>query len=82
MLIHVSLYEHVIKVIGDNDAATHLSATALDEICALGVSGLKHRKPAAGLQAATKKIDDLLSAKMPTAKFDTNKLAHYLVLMD
>ena len=82
MLLYVSLYEHVIKVIGDHDAAILLSATALDEIYALVVNGLKHRKPATGLQAATKKINELLPAKTPMVRFDTNELAHYSVLID
>ena len=82
MLLYVSLYEHVIKVFDDHDVATLLSATALDEIYALVVNGLKHRKPATGLQAAAKKTNELLPAKTPMAKFDTNELAHYLVLID
>ena len=69
-------------MIGDHDAATLLSATALGEIYALVVNGPKRQKSATGLQAATKKINELLPAKTPMVRFDTNELAHYSVLID
>lgn len=82
ILIYVSLYEHVVRVIGDDSVASQLSSDALEEICALVVDGLKQGRPADGLRQAVTKTGELLAAHLPPTVDDTNELANHLILID
>jgi len=82
VLIYVSLYEHVVKVIGDDGVAAQLSSDALEDICALVVDGLKQGRPADGLGQAVKKTGELLAPYLPPIDGDTNELANQLILID
>ncbi|MDA0822903.1 MAG: hypothetical protein O3C28_10815 [Proteobacteria bacterium] len=82
VLIYVSLYEHLVKVIGDDNAAVQLPPAALQEICALVVDGLKQGNPAAGLETAIKKTGELLAAHLPATADDKNELANRLIIID
>lgn len=82
VLIYVSLYEHVVKVIGDDSVAAHLSSDALEEICTLVVDGLKQGRPADGLRQAVKKTGELLAPHLPPAVGNSNELVNHLILID
>ena len=82
VLIYVSLYEHVVKVICDDSAAATLPMESLEEVCALMVDGLKRGQPAEGLVLAVKKTGELLAPNLPPSANDTNELANHLVLID
>jgi putative membrane protein len=82
VLIYVSLYEHIVKVIGDDAAAATLPVAALEEICALIVDGLKQGRPADGLQQAVTRTGELLAEQLPRTAEDTNELANHLILID
>jgi putative membrane protein len=82
ILIYVSLYEHLVKVIGDENAAVQLSPAALQEICALVVEGLKQGNPAAGLETAIKKTGELLATHLPATADDNNELVNRLIFID
>jgi putative membrane protein len=82
VLIYVSLYEHLVKVLGDDNAAVQLPPSALEEICALVVDGLKQGNPAVGLETAIKKTGELLAPHLPATADDTNELANRLILID
>jgi putative membrane protein len=82
VLIYVSLYERVVKVIGDDAAAATLPMEALEEICALVVDGLKQGQPAVGLAQAVKKTGELLAPNLPPTLSDTNELANQLIIID
>jgi putative membrane protein len=82
VLIYVSLYEHLVKVIGDDAVAATLSPQDLDGVCALVVDGLKQGRPAEGLQQAVKKTGELLAPHLPPRAGDTNELANHLILVD
>ena len=82
VLIYVSLYERVVKVVGDDAAAATLPMEALEEICALVVDGLKQGQPAVGLAQAVKKTGELLAPNLPPTLSDTNELANQLIIID
>lgn len=82
VLIYVSLYEHVVKVIGDDGVAAHLSSDSLEDICKLVVDGLKRGRPADGLRQAVKKTGELLAAHLPPTAGDANEIANQLILID
>jgi len=82
VLIYVSLYEHLVKVIGDDRVTANLSSDALEVICALVVGGLKQGRPADGLRQAVKKTAELLAPHLPPTVGDVNELANQLILID
>jgi putative membrane protein len=82
VLLYVSLYEHLVKVIGDDKVTANLSSDALEVICALLVGGLKQGRPVDGLCQAVKKTAELLATHLPPAVGDTNELANQLILID
>jgi putative membrane protein len=82
LLIYVSLYEHVVKVIGDDAVAAQLSSDSMEEICTLVVAGLKRGEPAEGLRQAVKKTGELLAPHLPPTVGDANEIANQLILID
>ena len=73
VLIYVSLYERLIKVIGDDAVNEKLDQSALEEICGLVVDGLAKDEPTQGLSNAILRTGELLSAVLPIASEDTNE---------
>jgi len=82
VLIYVSLYEHLVKVIGDNAVSAELPEEALEDVCALVVNGLRIGRPAEGLQQAVKKTGELLAAHLPPTAESANELANHLIFVD
>ena len=82
VLIYVSLYEHVVRVIGDDGVAAQLSSDSLETICTLVVDGLKRGQPADGLRQAVKKTGELLAPHLPPTAGDANEIANQLILID
>lgn len=82
ILIYVSLYEHLVKVIGDDAVTTALPQDALEDICALVVDGLKTGRPAEGIQQAVEKTGELLAAQLPPTAESANELANHLIFVD
>ena len=82
VLIYVSLYEHLVKVIGDDGVAVELSIDSLEDICSLVVDGLKQGRPVDGLCQAVKKTGELLAPHLPPAVGDANEITNQLILID
>lgn len=82
ILIYVSLYEHLVKVIGDDAVTAELPEEALEDVCALVVNGLKTGRPAEGIRQAVKKTGELLAAHLPPTAETANELANHLVFVD
>lgn len=82
VLIYVSLYERLIKVIGDDAVNDKLGQPALDEICSLVVAGLKEERPADGLTRGIIRAGELLKKELPASPHDSNELANELILLD
>jgi putative membrane protein len=82
VLIYVSLYEHLVKVIGDDAVTAKLPQEALEDVCALVVNGLKTGLPAEGLRQAVKKTGELLAVHLPPTAEGADELANHLILVD
>jgi putative membrane protein len=82
VLIYVSLYEHLVKVIGDDAVTAVLPEGALEDICALVVNGLKTGQPAEGIRQAVKKTGELLAAHLPPTAGSANELPNHLLFVD
>lgn len=82
VLIYISLYERLIKVIGDDAVNDKLGQSALDEICSLVVEGLKNDQPTDGLTRAITRAGELLTKELPANPDDSNELANELILLD
>ena len=82
VLIYVSLYEHLVRVIGDDAVTAELPEDELEDVCALVVNGLKTGRPAEGIRQAVKKTGELLSAHLPPTADSANELANHLIFVD
>jgi putative membrane protein len=82
VLIYVSLYEHVVRVIGDQAVAEKLSQADWDSTCQLVIEGLRAGQPAEGLVNAIKKCGELLKTHFPRQDEDRDELGNQLRLID
>lgn len=82
VLIYVSLYEHSVRVLGDDAISTKLKQENWDEVCALVVEGMKSRQPVEKLIKAIELCGQLLSEHFPVAEDDQNELPNKLQLID
>jgi len=82
ILIYVSLYEHMVRVLGDDAITAKVSQADWDAVCTLAVDGLRTGRGAQGLAAAIRKAGELLSRHFPNQPGDRNELANRLQLID
>ena len=78
VLIYVSLYEHSVRVLGDEAISTKLKQENWDEVCDLVVEGMKSRQPVERLIEAIELCGQLLSEHFPIAENDRNELPNKL----
>jgi len=82
ILIYVSLYERMVRVVGDDAIAARLSQSHWEAICDLVVHGMKNGRAAEGLAQAIRKGGELLADHFPIQADDVNELPNELVLLD
>lgn len=82
VLIYVSLFEHRVRVLGDDPIAAKLQAGDWQAICNRIVQGLRSRDPARGLQAGIALAGELLARHFPRQAGDLDELPNRLVLID
>ncbi len=82
VLIYVSLYERMVRVLGDDAVAARLSPEDWQGVCDLVVQGMKNRRAAEGLEEGIRKAGELLARDFPIQPGDVNELANKLVLLD
>lgn len=82
VLIYVSLYEHMVRVMGDDRISEKLTQANWDEVCSAVVEGMKNGNPHEGLEKAIEKSGQLLSEHFPIAENDKNELPNRLQLID
>jgi putative membrane protein len=82
ILIYVSLYEHLVRVLGDDAIAAKLSQAEWDSVCHLVIDGLRTGSPAAGLTAAIDRCGELLQPHFPRQADDRDELGNELRLID
>ncbi len=82
ILIYVSLYERMVRVVGDDAIAAKLDQEKWAEVCALAVNGMKEGKLAEGYANAIEKCGELLAEHFPIEPGDKNELANELRIID
>ena len=82
ILIYVSLYEHMVRVVGDDGIAAKLSQSDWDGVRDALLDGLRAGKATEGLVTAIKASGALLAEHFPIQPDDRNELANELHLID
>lgn len=82
VLIYVSLYEHMVRVVGDDAINEKFSPEDWQEVCGLVVEGMKAKTPELGLANGIRRCGELLAKHLPIQPGDRNELASELVLID
>lgn len=82
ILIYVSLYEHMVRVLGDDAINAKVTQADWDSVCSLAVDGLRTGRGAEGLASAVRKAGELLSRHFPVQPDDRNELVNRLQLID
>lgn len=82
ILIYVSLYEHMVRVIGDDAINEKLGQSDWDGVRDLVIDGIRSGQPADGLVRAIRKCGELLSEHFPVRPGDVNELHNELRIID
>jgi len=82
ILIYVSLYEHMVHVVGDDTINAKLSREDWTALCDTIIDGFKEGKPEEGMRSGILRCGDLLSLHFPIQPGDTNELVDTLHLID
>ena len=82
VLIYVSLFEHRVRVYGDDAINEKIDGEAWQEICDLVVDGIRKGDLAGGLRAGILRCGEVLAGKFPVDPDDRNELVNTLHLID
>ena len=82
VLIYVSLFEHAVRVFGDNAINEKVDQKTWQEICDLVVDGIRKGEPAGGLSAGILRCGEVLARHFPIDPGDKNELVNTLHLID
>lgn len=82
ILIYVSLYERMVRVMGDDAISEKMDPQNWDDICNVVVDGIKQGKPVEGFQQGILQCGDHLSRHFPLQPGDVNELPNQLIILD
>jgi putative membrane protein len=82
VLIYVSLFEHAVRVFGDDAINEKVDQKTWQEICDLVVDGIRKGEPAGGLSAGILRCGEVLARHFPIDPGDKNELVNTLHLID
>lgn len=82
VLIYLSLYEHMVHVVGDDAVNEHISASDWQQVTEIIVRAMKSDQPTEGLVEAIAHCGQMLKEHFPYHENDRNELANSLVLLD
>ena len=82
VLIYISLYERMVRVVGDDPIAEKLVQTDWDEIRDLVTAGLREDHACAGLVAAIERCGTLCGAHFPPLANAPDELSNELRILD
>ncbi|TNF96058.1 MAG: hypothetical protein EP297_10735 [Gammaproteobacteria bacterium] len=82
VLIYVSLYEHMVHVVGDDAVNEKITAQDWQVVADLVVEGMKKKRPENGLAVAILKCGDMLREHFPLQEGAVNELSDGLVFID
>lgn len=82
VLIYISLYEHTVRVLGDEKINDKLNQQDWEEVCALVVAGMKSKQPVDKIVEGIELCGELLAEHFPIKEDDQNELPNTLQLLD
>ena len=82
VLIYISLYKRLVRILGDDAINEKLEDKDWDDICRTVIPGIRDRRAAEGLREAIQKCGILLSEHFPIQPGDQNELFKELKIVD
>jgi putative membrane protein len=82
ILIYISLYEHQVKVIGDDGISAKLAHTDWEHICDAIIKDFKEKQYTSGIVEGINLSGKLLAEHFPIKEGDKDELANELVIID
>ncbi len=82
LLVYVSLFERMVRVIGDSAISEKLSQSDWQEVCDKVTHGLKDQRPTNGFIEGIESAGALLAKHFPVEAGDINELTNELVIID
>ncbi len=82
VLIYISLYERMVRILGDDAINEKLEDKDWDDICQTVIQGIRDGRAADGLREAIQKCGILLSEHFPIQPGDQNELSNELKIID
>ena len=82
VLIYISLYERMVRVVGDDAIAQKLGQPDWDAVCDLARGGLRDGRACAGLVAAIEHCGSLCAPHFPRRTDDADELDNTLRVLD
>ena len=82
ILIYVSLYEHMVRILGDDAISNKLSQDDWQEICDIIINGCKTNKVVPGMIDGITMSGRLLGKHFPIEEGDANELPNELITID
>jgi len=82
ILIYVSLYEHMVHVVGDDTISAKLSQDDWEELTGIIIAGFKDGQPAEGIRNGILRGGELLARHFSIEPGDRNELVDKLHLID
>jgi putative membrane protein len=82
VLIYVSLFEHMVHVVGDDAVNEKITTQDWQSVADLIVAGMKQKRSENGLAVAILKCGDLLRKHFPLTESAENQLSDGLVFLD
>jgi putative membrane protein len=82
ILIYVSLYEHKVRILGDDAISNKLGQDDWQQICDIIIKGCKTNQIVTGLVDGIAKSGELLGKYFPIEEGDVNELANELITID
>lgn len=82
ILIYVSLYEHMVRVLPDEAIEDRVDHETWEEVCDLAVEGIRSGRPTDGLSRAVLRCGEILAEHFPVGPDDVDELHNALHLLD
>jgi putative membrane protein len=81
VLIYISLFERIVRVLPDDAIAEKIPDAEWDEVCRRVVDGLRGNRAAEGLVAAVTLVGEKLAPHFPRAADDDDELPNEVILL-
>ena len=82
ILIYVSLYEHMVRILGDDAISKKLKQEDWQSICDIIINGCKNKQMTQGMIDGIAKAGEMLGEHFPIQEGDVDELANDLITID